>query len=85
MSTVQFYWFSSGRGNRYEGEFRDGNRWGKGITYFTDGRRYEGEYVNGRKWGRGTMYFPDGTVQDGIYENDAYVGPCSSDGNHDEA
>ena len=33
------------KGNRYEGDWRNGNREGKGIMYYNDGDREMGDYI----------------------------------------
>lgn len=48
-------WFEDGEpGDRYEGEFREGNMHGWGIYTWANGDRYEGEYVAGKRHGQGT-------------------------------
>lgn len=41
--------------DRYVGEFRDGEKNGKGVYTWANGSRYEGEYSNDRKDGFGTL------------------------------
>ena len=52
-------------GKKYDGEYKDGMRNGKGILYLTDGSRYEGEWINDMKVGKGIKYCNDGMQ---IYE-----------------
>ena len=40
------YWEN---GDRYEGEWKNDEREGKGIYYLNNGDRYEGEWKNGNK------------------------------------
>ena len=47
-------------GARYEGEWRDGKRTGRGTYSWSSGARYEGEWRDGKQSGRGTFTFPDG-------------------------
>ncbi len=56
-------------GERYEGEFLDGKRHGRGTMYYPNGDRYEGEYVDGKRHGMGTMYYAAGGVYAGRWEN----------------
>ena len=42
-----------GGGDRYDGEWREGNFHGQGTYTWADGGRYEGEYVEGKKHGQG--------------------------------
>ena len=43
-------------GDRYEGDFVDGRRTGKGTYYYANGDRYEGDFVDGKCTGKGTYY-----------------------------
>lgn len=38
-------------GERYEGEWKDNKRHGKGVYYWPDGREEVGQYVNGNEEG----------------------------------
>ena len=50
------------KGERYEGEFRDGREHGRGVLTFADGkRRYEGEFREGKYHGHGVLIFANGT------------------------
>lgn len=49
-------------GERYEGEYRDGKRHGRGILTFSNGDRYEGSFVDGEIHGRGGMYRANGDM-----------------------
>jgi len=44
-------------GNRYEGQWKDGQWHGKGKYYFTTGDRYEGDFANSIREGIGAYYF----------------------------
>ncbi len=55
--TGTFYFAS---GFRYEGEWKDGIRYGQGTYYYSNGNRYEGEWKDGKRDGHGTYYFADG-------------------------
>ncbi len=44
-------------GGRYEGDYIDGKRTGRGIYTWADGRRYEGDFNNGNMHGRGICTF----------------------------
>jgi hypothetical protein len=52
-------------GGRYEGDWVDGKRQGKGTMWGTYGEKYEGCWVNGKKEGKGTM-----STYGGRYEGD---------------
>lgn len=47
-------------GGRYEGDFVNGARTGKGISLWASGERYEGDFVNDKRHGEGTMILPRG-------------------------
>ena len=40
-------------GERYEGEFKNSKKNGKGIMYYNDGGRYEGDWINKKREGKG--------------------------------
>ena len=42
--------------DRYEGEFLQGKKNGKGTYFWNNGNRYEGEYLNDSKHGKGVFY-----------------------------
>ena len=44
-------------GNKYEGEFKNDKREGKGIMLYNDGDKYEGEFKDDKKDGKGIYYF----------------------------
>ena len=44
-------------GDRYEGEFMNNRKEGRGIYYFSDGARYEGLYSKGYKNGIGVYFY----------------------------
>ena len=44
-------------GDRYEGEWRNGKKEGKGIYYYNNGDRYEGEFKNNKRDGAGIYYY----------------------------
>ena len=48
-------------GDKYDGEYKNGMRNGKGILYSNDGSRYEGKWINDVKDGKGISYSNDGT------------------------
>ncbi len=48
------------KGEKYVGEYKDGDRDGQGTHTFSDGKKYEGEWKNGLPNGQGTDTFPDG-------------------------
>ena len=66
-----YTWFY---GDKYVGEFKDGNRTGQGTYTWADGNKYVGEFKNGKIEGQGTFTFASGTIEAGIWENDEYLG-----------
>ena len=66
-------------GDKYIGEFKDGNRHGHG-TYFWgsdskwSGDKYVGEYKYGLRHGQGTYTFADGSKRVGIFKDGALNG-----------
>ena len=57
-------------GERYEGEFRDDKRNGRGTFYHASGDRYEGEFRDDKRNGRGTYSF----LADNQFKGDRYEG-----------
>ena len=60
-------------GERYEGEFVEGIRNGKGKINF-EGLQFEGNFIDGLAEGEGTVVFEDGSVFKGIYSKGTSVG-----------
>jgi hypothetical protein len=56
-------------GDKYEGEWKDGNTHGKGTFTWADGDKYVGEYKDGMKHGKGTFT----TMKKGLWVNNEYV------------
>lgn len=57
----------------YEGDFKNGQRNGKGTCYMTNGNKYVGFWSENFPDGRGRMYKPDGSFEDGIWERGKLV------------
>ena len=55
----------------YEGEYLNGERYGKGKEYYTDGKiMFEGEYLNGVRNGKGKEFYLNGKLRfEGEYLN----------------
>jgi hypothetical protein len=47
-------------GCKYDGEFKDGEKSGKGTYTCPDGQKYEGDFLKGEKYGRGTQKWTNG-------------------------
>ena len=68
-------WFLNGKPNgRYEGEFRDGKRNGRGVITFASGARYEGEFRDDKFNGRGVYTSANGDRYDGEHRDDKLNG-----------
>ena len=68
-------WFLNGKPNgRYEGEFRDGKRNGRGVITFASGARYEGEFRDDKRNGRGVITFASGARYEGEFRDDKFNG-----------
>ena len=62
------------KGQKYIGEFQNGERTGKGSYIYPHGLKYEGDFVNGRYNGQGTLSQPDGSKYVGTFLNDVANG-----------
>ncbi|MCB1775837.1 MAG: protein kinase [Candidatus Competibacteraceae bacterium] len=61
----------AGRGEKYEGEWRNGVINGQGTYYYRSGNRYDGQWRNGRKNGQGVyLYARRGDRYEGQFAND---------------
>ena len=54
----------------YDGDWRDGERHGRGTSYLADGSYYEGEYKDGKAHGQGVFYHANGNRYEGEYRDD---------------
>ena len=52
--------YISPAGGKYEGDFKDGQRHGKGTYIYPSGSKYVGEYKDDKKHGKGTFTFLGG-------------------------
>jgi hypothetical protein len=61
-------------GGRYEGDYVDGKKSGKGVYTWPNGHRYEGDWVNDKRNGKGTLFAQNGSVlKKGIWKNNIFV------------
>ena len=60
-------------GDRYEGQFHDGKKFGLGVYLSQDGTEYEGSYHSDVKHGEGFLYLPGGQGVWQTYENGSLV------------
>jgi len=54
-------------GDKFEGDFKNGFREGKGIYIFANGNKYVGNWLNNRFEGEGILTTKDGVVQKGSF------------------
>jgi len=55
---------------RYEGNWKEGSQYGKGILKFKSGEQYDGEYKDGKRYGKGIEIWPDGMLYEGEWKDD---------------
>jgi hypothetical protein len=58
------YTFGKGEweGDKYVGEYKDGEEHGQGTYTWSDGQKYEGKWKDGGNW-NGIQYDKDGNIQ----------------------
>ena len=56
-------------GDKYVGEWQNGQAHGLGSLTWTSGQKYIGEFVFGYHHGQGTHTYADGRMREGIWEN----------------
>ena len=59
-------------GTRYEGDWRDGKRTGRGTMTWANGVRYEGDWHDGKAHGQGTRIDSDGDRFAGQWRNGCF-------------
>ena len=64
---------SNSSGDRFEGQFKDGQRHGIGVLVTASGMRLEGEWKEDQRWNL-VAYDPDGS-QRGRYEDGVWKSP----------
>ena len=57
-------------GNKYEGEWKDGERNGRGTYTYHDGSQYIGDFKSGKKHGQGLFIFPNGNKYEGEWKDE---------------
>lgn len=62
------------KGNKYSGEFRNGQFYGNGTIEYKDGSMYVGNFKDNMYDGFGTYYFPDGRKYVGKFKNNKFNG-----------
>jgi len=58
------------KGDKYEGEFKDGKLHGQGIYTWSEGSYYQGYYLLNKRWGIGKLVWSNGDVYEGDFLND---------------
>jgi hypothetical protein len=61
-------------GNKYVGDFKNGNRSGNGKMNYVSGNIYNGSWVENRISGKGKFTFKNGAEYNGEFKNDTYEG-----------
>ena len=61
--------YTYSHGDKYEGEWKDGEQNGQGTLTWSDGDKYEGEYKDGSPNGQGTETLPDGDKYEGKWKD----------------
>ena len=56
-------------GDKYEGEWKNGNRNGEGVFTWKTGDKYEGEYKDGKRHGQGILTYSNGSKYLGEWKN----------------
>ena len=65
---------TSANGNKYVGEFKDGNYHGQGTYTFSTGNKYVGEYKDDKRNGQGTLTWANGEKYVGEFKDDKFNG-----------
>jgi hypothetical protein len=60
-----------GNGNKYDGDWLDDQRTGKGVFNWKNGDKFDGEFLNGQRNGNGICFFNK--------TNTKYIGDWSND------
>ena len=53
----------------YEGEYKNGKRYGRGKLYVSEKEYYDGPFVDDKMEGRGVYHYANGDVWEGLFEN----------------
>ena len=65
--------FIIGKMDRYEGDWKNGIKEGKGIYYWENGDRFEGNWINDNKDGKGIMFYKNGKIEEVFWKDDKLV------------
>ena len=61
------------KGDKYDGEYKNGKREGKGTYTFSDGKKYIGSFKNGKMHGQGILTSSSGNSYEGKWEKGRYL------------
>ena len=61
--------YTNADGNKYVGEFKDGNYHGQATFTYANGDKYVGEYKDGKRHGQGTYTYAEGEQYVGEYKD----------------
>ena len=59
---------------KYEGDWKDDKRNGKGIFYWNNGGKYIGDWKNNKREGKGIIHFTNGDRYEGDWKNSVFDG-----------
>ena len=61
-------------GDKYVGEYKDGNRSGQGTyTWENPWEQYVGQWLNAKKHGYGKVTYSDGIVKEGLWKEGDFI------------
>ncbi len=65
---------------KYDGDFVNGKKEGKGKYVWEDGEYYIGQWLNNQKHGKGIEYLKDGNIKyDGYFASGEYIDESQGD------
>lgn len=67
LDLIEDYW------EKFDGEFLDDNRHGRGVFYLTNGEKFEGYFVNDDANGEGKFTKNNGQIIKGFWKNNILV------------
>ena len=70
-------------GNKYGGEWKDGERNGQGIIKYRVGEQWQGEWKDDEYYGQGSYTHSNGIKYVGEWKDGTFIGKIESEGNTD--
>ena len=61
-------------GDKYSGQFINGQRTGLGTLIWSNGDKYSGQFINGQRTGLGTLIWSNGEIYSGEFVDDKRTG-----------